>query len=62
MVGPVVDLAFSHSSEEVVLGAVDSFGNLFVYKVEEQSSGTVSERLVEITRSAENQVMTSFWK
>ena len=57
-----MDLAFSHSNEEVVLGAVDSFGNLFVYKVEEQSSGTVSERLVEITRSAENQVMTSFRK
>lgn len=52
MVGPVVDLAFSHATDEVVLGAVDSYGNLFVYKVEEQGSGTVTERLVEIMHNA----------
>jgi len=50
MVGPVVDLSFSHSKDEVVIGIVDSYGNLFVYKIEEQPSGTASERLVEIMR------------
>ena len=55
MVGPVVDLAFSHATDEVVLGAVDSYGNLFVYKVEEQGSGTVTERMVEIMRNATGQ-------
>ena len=55
MVGPVVDLAFSYSNDEVVIGIVDSFGNLFVYKVVEQSSGTASERLVEISRTSADQ-------
>ena len=55
MLGPVVDLSFSHSSEETVIGAVDSLGNLFVYKVEEGSSGMTSERLVEVMRSGQEQ-------
>ena len=55
MVGPVVDLAFSYSNDEVVIGIVDSFGNLFVYKVVEQSSGTASERLVEVMRTGSDQ-------
>ena len=50
MLGPVVDLAFSHSSEEVVIGIVDSFGNMFVYRVVEESSGMQSERIMEIMR------------
>ena len=53
MLGPVVDLAFSHSSDEAVIGAVDSFGNLFVYKVTEETSGLSSERLVEVMRSGQ---------
>ena len=53
MLGPVVDLSFSHSSDEVVIGAVDSKGNLFVYKVEESPSGMSSERLVELMRSGQ---------
>ena len=56
MVGPVVDLSFSHSKDEVVIGIVDSYGNLFVYKIEEQPSGTASERLVEIMRPDNGQV------
>ena len=51
MVGPVVDLSFSYSNEEVVIGIVDSYGNLFVHKVVEQSNGTSSEKLVEVIRS-----------
>ena len=39
MAGPVVDLAFSHSLSEVLVGAVDSLGSLFVYRVLEQSNG-----------------------
>ena len=53
MLGPVVDLAFSHSKEEAVIGAVDSHGNLFVYKVTEETSGLSSERLVEVMRSGQ---------
>ena len=48
MLGPVVDLAFSHSTEEAVIGAVDSCGNLFVYKVTEETSGLSTEKLVEV--------------
>ena len=55
MVGPVVDLAFSHSNDEVVIGIVDSGGNLFVYKVVEQPNGTASERLVEVMRAGERE-------
>ena len=55
MLGPVVDLAFSHSKEEAVIGAVDSHGNLFVYKVTEETSGLSSERLVEVMRSGQDQ-------
>ena len=55
MLGPVVDLAFSHSTEEAVIGAVDSHGNLFVYKVTEETSGLSSERLVEVMRSGQEQ-------
>ena len=33
MRGTVVDLSFAHTKEEVVVGAVDSLGNLFVHKV-----------------------------
>jgi len=53
MLGPVVDLAFSHSSEEVVIGIVDSFGNMFVYRVVEESSGMQSERIMEILRTGD---------
>ena len=53
MLGPVVDLAFSHSTEEAVIGAVDSCGNLFVYKVTEESSGLSTEKLVEVMRSGQ---------
>ena len=55
MVGPVVDLAFSYSNDEVVIGIVDSFGNLFMYKVVEQTSGTASKRLMEIMRTGSDQ-------
>ena len=37
----------------IVIGAVDSKGNLFVYKVEESPSGMSSERLVEVMRSGQ---------
>ena len=33
MRGTVVDLSFAHTKEEVVVGVVDSLGNLFVHKV-----------------------------
>ena len=56
MLGPVVDLAFSHSSEEVVIGIVDSFGNMFVYRVVEESSGMQSERILEILRTGNTKV------
>eukprot|EP00090_Calanus_glacialis_P007849 TRINITY_DN16279_c0_g1_i2.p1 TRINITY_DN16279_c0_g1~~TRINITY_DN16279_c0_g1_i2.p1 ORF type:complete len:388 (-),score=164.66 TRINITY_DN16279_c0_g1_i2:87-1250(-) len=50
MRGAVVDLSFAHTKEEVVVGAVDSQGNLFVQKVTEGSSGLASERVVEVLR------------
>ena len=50
-----MDLAFSHSNDEVVIGIVDSGGNLFVYKVVEQPNGTASERLVEVMRAGERE-------
>ena len=59
MLGPVVDLAFSHSTEEVVIGIVDSFGNMFVHRVVEEPSGTSSERIMEITRTGINSMFLS---
>jgi len=53
MRGAVVDLSFAHTKEEVVIGAVDSLGNLFVHKVMEGSSGLASERVVEVVRDGE---------
>jgi len=53
MRGAVVDLSFAHTKEEVVVGAVDSIGNLFVHKVTESSSGLSSERVVEVLREGE---------
>jgi enhancer of mRNA-decapping protein 4 len=48
--GAVVDLSFAHTKEEVVVGAVDSLGNLFVHNVMEGSSGLASESVVEVLR------------
>jgi hypothetical protein len=48
MRGAEVDLSFAHTNEEVVVGVVDSMGNLFVHKVTEDSSGLASERVVEV--------------
>jgi len=53
MRGAVVDLSFAHTKDEVVVGAVDSLGNLFVHKVMEGSSGLASERVVEVLRDGE---------
>jgi hypothetical protein len=40
--GPIVDLSFAHIKKEVVLGCVDDAGNLFVYRILEQSAGKSS--------------------
>ncbi len=40
--GPIVDLSFAHIKKEVVLGCVDDAGNLFVYRILEQSAGKFS--------------------
>jgi hypothetical protein len=50
MKGAVVDLSFAHTKEEVVVGAADSLGNLFVHNVMEGSSGLASESVVEVLR------------
>ena len=50
MRGAVVDLTFAHNKEEVVVGAVDSLGNLFVHRVTEGSNGLASERVLEVVR------------
>ena len=50
MRGPVLDLSFAHTAAEVILGCVDSLGNLFVHRVTEQSSGLASERVLEVLR------------
>ena len=33
MKGKVKDLAFSHSLDQIILGVVDEFGNLFVFQI-----------------------------
>jgi len=50
MRGPVRDLAFAHTASEVVLGCVDSQGNLFVHRVTEAAGGLASERVLEVVR------------
>ena len=35
MKGRVKDLAFAHCTDEIILGIVDEFGNLFIAKIEE---------------------------
>ena len=50
MRGPVKDLGFAHHAAEVIVGCVDSLGNLFVHRVTEQSNGLVSERVLEVMR------------
>ena len=35
MKGKVKDLAFAHCTDEIILGVVDEFGNLFIAKIEE---------------------------
>ena len=50
MRGPVRDLGFAHHAAEVIVGCVDSLGNLFVHRVTEQSNGLVSERVLEVMR------------
>jgi hypothetical protein len=34
MKGKVKDLAFAHSTDQIMLGVVDEFGNLFVFRIE----------------------------
>ena len=48
MRGPVKDLSFAHICSEVIVGCVDTLGNLFVHRVTEQASGLASERLLEV--------------
>ena len=50
MRGPVKDLSFAHICSEVIVGCVDTLGNLFVHRVTEQASGLASERLLEVRR------------
>ncbi len=38
MKAKVRDLAFAHCTDQIVLGIVDEFGNLFVFKIENDSS------------------------
>jgi len=49
MRGPVLDLAFAHIDSEVILGCVDSQGNMFVNRITEDAWGKlVEERVLEV--------------
>ena len=41
MQGAVVDVSFAHIMDDVVIGCVDELGNLFVYRVTENSTGLI---------------------
>lgn len=51
MRGSVQDLAFAHCLEQIILGVVDEWGNLFVYKIEEKDSALKTIPLLDITSS-----------
>ena len=50
MKGAVVDVSFAHIKEDVIVGCVDELGNLFVYRITEERSGLVQERVLEVLR------------
>jgi len=52
MKGAVVDLSFAHTKDEVIIGAVDSLGNLFVHRVLESPSGLNADKFVIIMRDS----------
>ena len=51
MKGSVQDLAFAHCLDQIILGVVDEWGNLFVYKIEENNSVLKTTSLLDITSS-----------
>ena len=51
MRGSVQDLAFAHCLEQIILGVVDEWGNLFVYKIEEKDSALKTILQLDITSS-----------
>ena len=51
MRGSVQDLAFAHCLEQIILGVVDEWGNLFVYKVEENGTTLKTTLLLDVTSS-----------
>ena len=51
MRGSVQDLSFAHCLEQIILGVVDEWGNLFVYKIEEKGSELKTTLLLDITSS-----------
>ena len=50
MIEAIVDLSFAHTNEEVVVGVVDSMGNMLKHMEMEGGSGLASERGVEMLR------------
>ena len=50
MKGVVADVSFAHVADDVVVGCVDDMGNLFIYRITEDSSGLLQERVLEVIR------------
>jgi hypothetical protein len=48
MKGVVKDLAFAHCLDKIILGIVDEFGNLFVFRMLENSSSDADEQQTEL--------------
>ena len=48
MKGVVKDLAFAHCLDKIILGIVDEFGNLFVFRMLENSSTDADEQQTEL--------------
>ena len=67
MKGIVKDLAFAHCLDQIILGIVDEFGNLFVFRIHENSNSDElqTELLVQINsslhRTREHQIHRLLW-